>query len=43
MDKILNAWIRELSGVMKWVDEKIDGGSAIWREWRMIGLLKGYM
>ena len=24
MDKVLNAWIRELCEVMKWVDERID-------------------
>ena len=26
MDKVLNAWIRELCGVMKGVDEKADEG-----------------
>ena len=31
MDKIPNAQIRELCGVSKWVDERIDGW-AMWRE-----------
>ena len=40
MDKRPNVWIRELYGVVKVVNERID---EILREWEMIGLLKGYM
>ena len=40
MDKVSNAWIRELCRVMERMYEKIDG-LAMWREWRMIGLLRG--
>ena len=40
--KILDAQIRKLCGMMKSVDEKIDG-LAMWREWRMTGLLRGFM
>ena len=43
MDKIPNAGIRELCGVMKGVDEKIDEGVLRWFGWRMIGLLRGYV
>ena len=38
---MLNAHIRELYRVMKWVDERTD--SAILKERRIAGLLKGYM
>ena len=38
MDKIPNARIKQLCGVTKGVGKKIDG-SAMWREWRMPGLL----
>ena len=41
MDKVPNARIRELCGVRKGLDERIDegayGGSAMWRGWRGIG------
>ena len=37
MDKV---WIRELCGVTKGLDETISSSSAMWREWRLIGLLK---
>ena len=47
MDKVPNARVRQLCGVTKCVDEKIDevfsDGSAMWREWRMTGLLRGSM
>ena len=48
-DKIPNAWIREFCGVVKGMDERIDeakvfyDGTAMWREWKMIGLLRGSM
>ena len=42
MDKVPNARIRELCEVTKGVDEKIDG-SAMWGEWRMTGLLRGFI
>ena len=42
MNKVPNARIRQLCGVTKDVDEKIDG-SVIWREWRITGLLRGSM
>ena len=36
IDKVLNAWIRQLYGMMKGVVEKIDegilDGSTVWRE-----------
>ena len=40
MDKVPNARIMQLCGVRNDVNEKIDG-SAMWREWRMRGLLRG--
>ena len=49
MDKVPNARIRQLCGLTKGVDEKIAGGkafsdgSAMWREWRMTGLLRECM
>ena len=39
MDKVPNAWIRELCRVMK----VFSDGSTMWREWRMTGLLRGSM
>ena len=30
MDKVLNAWIRELCGMMKWKDGRIDEGILRW-------------
>ena len=42
IDRVPNARIRELYGVKKVLDERIDGGvlrsSARWRGWRGIGL-----
>ena len=50
MDRVPNARMREFCGVTKGVDERIDesdlrfsGGSAMWRGWRMIGLLGEFM
>ena len=47
MNKVPNARIRELCEVTKRVDERIDEGviqlSAIWREWRKIRMLRGFM
>ena len=47
MDRVQNAQIRELCGVVKGVDKRIDEvvlrGSVMWRKWRMIGLRKGSM
>ena len=43
MDIVPNARIRELCGVTKEVDERIDEGVLRWREWRMTGLLRGSM
>ena len=40
MDKDPNARIRELSGVAKYAAEGI---SAMWKEWRMTGSLRGSM
>ena len=40
MDRLPNTRIRELCGMMKRVDEKIDkGGLAVWRGWRGIGFI----
>ena len=36
MDRVPNAWIREMRGVMKGVDKMFPGSSAICRELRMI-------
>ena len=36
VDEVLNAWIRQLCRVMKLFSD----GSAMWREWRMTGLLR---
>ena len=43
MAEVLNAFIKELCGVTKGVDERIDEGigSAMCREWRITGLLRG--
>ena len=49
MDRVPNARIRELCGVTKEVGERIDEGvcslvlQAIWRGWRMLGLLRESM
>ena len=43
INKVPNAWIRELCGVTKEVDERTDDDSAMWRKWRVTGLLKGSM
>ena len=47
MDRVPNAWIRELCGVKEGLDERIDegvtGGSPMWRGWRGIGLLRESM
>ena len=47
MDKVPNARIRQLCRVTKSVDERIEEGVlrwlAMWREWRMTGLLRGTM
>ena len=47
MDRVPTEFIRELCGVMKGVGERIDKGVlkwfGLWREWRMIGLLRGFM
>ena len=47
MDRVLNAQIREMCGVMKgWMKgltEVFSDGSAILKEWRRIGLLNGYI
>ena len=29
-DRVLNAWIRELCGVVKWVDERIEADVLHW-------------
>ena len=29
-DRVLNAWIRELCGVVKWVDERIEADVLYW-------------
>ena len=42
MDRVLNTRIRELCGVIKGVDERIDEGVLWWRGWRRIGLLREY-
>ena len=39
MNKVPNSWIRQLCGVMK----VFSDGSAMWKERRMTGLLKGSM
>ena len=43
VDKVPNSQIRELCGVMQEVDERIDDGSAMWRECGITGLLRGSM
>ena len=47
MDKVRNAQVKELCGVMKRVDERIDEGVLRWfgnvRERRMTGLLRWSM
>ena len=47
IDKAPNSWMRELCGVTKRVNERIDesvsDGLTILKEWRMIRLLKGCM
>ena len=39
MDRVPNARIRELCGVTKGVEERIDEGVLYWTEWKMIRLL----
>ena len=41
MDRVPNVQIRELCGLRKRVDERIDDCLAILKEWRIIRLLKG--
>ena len=38
MDRVLNTRIRELRGVKKGLDERIDEGVLRWRGWKGIGL-----
>ena len=40
MDKVPNAWIREVCGVTKGLMKVFSGSSAMWRKWRIIGLLR---
>ena len=41
MDKILNARIRELLRVTNGLVKVFSDGSAMWKEWRMTGFLRG--
>ena len=43
MDKVLNAWKRQLFRVTKGLMKVFSDGSAMWRKWRMIRLLRGSM
>ena len=50
MDKVSNTRIWQMCEVTMGVDENVDefmkvfsDGLAMWREWRMIGLLRGSM
>ena len=43
MNKVANAWIRELFGVLKGLMKVFSEGLAMLREWRMTGLLRGSM
>ena len=43
MDKVSNAQIRELRMWTKGLMKVFSNGSAMWREWKMTGLLRGYM
>ena len=47
MERVPNARIRELCGVMMGLDERINkvfySGLAMWREWRKIGLIRESM
>ena len=47
MNKVPNAGIRQLCGVTKGMEGRLmkvfSDGSAMWREWRMTLLLRGYM
>ena len=47
MDRVPNARIRDMCGVMKGVDERISEGVlrwfSMWRGWKIIGLLKESM
>ena len=51
MDRLANGYrlrkgknrVRKLFGVTKGLMKVFSGGSAVWREWEMIGLLKGCM
>ena len=40
IDKVSNAWIRELCKVMKGLIKVFSGGSAKWRKWKMKALLR---
>ena len=42
MDRVLNAWIVELYGVKKGLDERIEEDMLQWRGWRMVGLPREY-
>ena len=42
MDRALNAQIKELCGLKKWPDERIDEGVLQWRGWSVIGLQRVY-
>ena len=47
IDRVPNAWIKELFAVRKGLDERIDevsyNGSAMWRGWRRKALLRESM
>ena len=43
MDIVPNSQIRELCRVTKAFMKVFSGGSAIWKGWKMIGLLKEYV
>ena len=43
MDKVLDARIKELYGATKGLMKVSSGGSVLWRECRIIGLLRGCM
>ena len=43
VDRVLNAWIRELCGMMKGLMKLFSSGLTMWRRWRMIGLVRESM
>ena len=43
MDRVPNARVRELCRVMKGLMKVFSGGLTMWKEWRMIGLLRESM